>query len=282
MRLRHRGGAAGLLALLLPSCQCQEAASPDAATAPAAQLAKAAPAAAETALARQVCTLLQREPAQRRAACCGSGAERHLAAECEQVLTAALASGSVSIEASALQACAQASAEEERGCDWVTSSQPLPPAACHGLTRGRRRAGQPCGSSLECESPLHCAGATPSEPGQCAAPAEVGSPCAASSDALATYLFATDRERTHPSCAGHCSLLTRRCEPHAASSAFSREAPYEKALSGEVCQSDFDCARGGCNAGLCGMKCSVSVAAVPTAPPAASARLLAFRRRAER
>jgi hypothetical protein len=47
--------------------------------------------------------------------------------------------------------------------------------------------------------------------------------------------------------------------------------------SGEACQSDFECASGGCSAGRCGMKCSVTLAA-----PGASGPALVFQRRAAR
>lgn len=272
MRLRVCAGCCLLLALQ-QSCQCRES------TRPAVEaVAPASPRVAGAALAQRVCSVLQREPAQRRQQCCGGDPERHLASECQSALAPALERGSLSIDAAALEACARASAEQQQGCSWVTPGQPLPPAACQGLTRGRLSAGATCRSALECQSPLHCAGSTPSEPGRCALPGEEGSACATQSDPLAALLFSGDLERAHPSCSGSCSLLTRRCEAASAAAAqrsSGKAASRQTAGSGEACQSDFDCASGGCSAGRCGMKCSVTLA-----PPSAQGRALAFRRRA--
>jgi len=257
-----------------PGCLCHDGTRDGLSPAAASSNATLAPSPATP--AARVCTLLQREPARRRAECCGAGAGRHLALECEQTLSAALSRGSLQLDTDAVNRCAAALSEERSGCDWVTPSQELPPAACRNLTRGNVADGGSCRSSLECAGSLHCQGGTPSEPGHCAAPQPDGSACHAPGDALAVYLFALDLERAHPSCSGACSLASQRCEaaPPRATGATARRAP-----PGEACRTDFDCELGGCVDGRCGMKCAVSFAAPPAEQP-----VLAFRRhaRAER
>jgi len=262
MRVLLQGVLLGCLAGA--GCLCNDAPRPTPALAPLPSVAQT-PAKAAAALASRVCGLLQREPARRRAQCCGSGEARHLGVECEQALAGALERGALAIAGAAVEACAAASVREVVGCDWVTPSQPLPPLACRSLSEGRVAEGGSCRSSLECVAPLHCSGSTPSQVGQCAAPQPDGSACGSTPDALATYLFAGDPERTHPSCAGTCSLLSRRCQAQssAAESSAVGESPRVdgQALAGQACRSDFDCRVGGCSAGQCGMKCSVALAA---------------------
>jgi hypothetical protein len=255
----------------VPGCLCNDG-TPDAVTSVAAASPASEPAPDQSALAARVCDLLQRAPAQRRAACCGSGSSRHFAVECEQALGAALSRGSVQLDLDALAQCAAAVAQERDGCDWVTPSQPLPPAACRSLTRGSVPEAGSCRSSLECAGALHCRGGTASEPGHCAAPEPDGSACHAPVDALATYLFAAELERSHPTCSGSCSLTTQRCD--AATAGREAVAVTRRAQPGDACRSDFDCQLGGCVEGVCGMKCAISFAR-----PSAEQPVLAFRRR---
>lgn len=251
----------GVLAVgVLVGCQCAEA--PRAAPPVRAEATTAA------SLAQTVCDVLQREPAQRRAQCCGAE-PRHFSLECEQALSGALARHALAIDGAALEACAAASAREQAGCDWVTPGQPLPPAVCRVLSRGRVNEGGSCRSTLECAAPLHCAGSTPSEAGHCVAPEPAGSACDATADALATYLFA-ETERQHPVCAGGCSLLTHRCEDEPP--ATSHGGGLRRAQPGEACRSDLECESGGCDAGRCGMKCALALRP-------SSAQPLAFQRR---
>jgi hypothetical protein len=109
---------------------------------------------------------------------------------------------------------------------------------------------------------LHCSGSTPSEAGHCAPPQPEGSACGSTTDALAVYLFAGELERSHPSCAGVCSLLSRRCEAQSPDQRAASESVRAggSALAGEACHTDFDCRVGGCTAGQCGMKCGVALA----------------------
>jgi hypothetical protein len=276
--MRSSLGVSLLGGLSLAGCLCNDAPRAQPARAAAASALPGAPSAAESALASRVCGLLQREPAERRAACCGSDGARHVAAECEQVLGSALERGALQIDGAALEACAEASAREQLGCAWVNPSQPLPPLACRALTQGGVSEGGSCHSSLECEVPLHCSGATPSESGRCAAPEPNGSACSSTTDALAAYLFAGALSASHPQCAGSCSLVARRCEAPRPVVAGEGARTSGQARTGEACRSDFDCRAGGCNAGQCGMKCSIAL------PERAQrgAPALAFRRLASR
>jgi hypothetical protein len=216
----------------------------------------------------RACHVLQGGPAERRAECCGGRPSSHLESACVRELSLALSAGRIDLDDAKVQRCSEASAVALSGCDWVTPGQPLPPPACEGLTRGRVGLGGTCRSSLECESPLHCEGSTPSQGGRCTAPKAAGEPCGVPADALATYFFARDLDRTHPTCAGECSLVTHRCEAPAAAPMATGGPPATASsaasgkLPGEACLTDFDCRVGGCTGtpGTCGMKCSVSLA----------------------
>jgi hypothetical protein len=217
------------------------------------------PASDVLARAREVCHVVQGAPAERRAACCGGRPSGNLEEECVRALSTALAAGRIELDRSQLSRCSEASTRALEGCDWVTPGQPMPPEECRDLTRGRVAAGDVCRSSLECVSPLHCEGSTPTQGGRCAAPRPTGAACRAASDGLASYLFERQLEREHPSCSGACSLVTHRCEPGAPP---PEAAPSARRGPGEACVSDFDCSAGGCNGapGTCGMKCAVSLA----------------------
>jgi hypothetical protein len=213
-------------------------------------------AAAPTPEAIAVCDALQRRPSLRKAECCGGAPLTATFDACVRALDRAIGSGGVRVDAAALARCAAAVERELDGCDWVTPSVPLPPEACGDLVLGRVQTGGACHSSLECAAPLHCAGATPSEPGTCAEPLPIGAPCARTSDALASLLM-IDVEPEHPLCAGSCSFGAGQCQaiaPALAAEVARRRAP------GQACSTDFDCARGGCaDSGQCGMKCAVSL-----------------------
>lgn len=223
--------------------------------------------------ARRLCHVLQGGPAERRAACCGGRPSGHLESSCVRDLSLALAAGRITLDAAQVESCTVASARALEGCDWVTPSQPVPPAECQRLVVGRVALGGACRSSLECEGQGHCEGSSPTRAGRCAAPKTPPAACAPAADGLATYLFERDLEREHPTCAGTCSLLTRRCEAAAPPGNAAGDAtPSNVADSnhhgrgskraGESCQTDFDCSQGGCtgNPGTCGMKCAVSLA----------------------
>lgn len=214
--------------------------------------------------ARELCHALQAGPAERRAACCGGLPSGHFETSCVRELGLALEAGRIALDAAGVDRCTAASERALEGCDWVTPGQPVPPVECQGVTVGRVALGGACRSSLECEGQLHCEGSSPTRGGRCAAPKAPPAPCAPPADALATYLFARDLEREHPTCAGTCSLLTHRCEagPSNPIPDDGRQRGRGSKRSGEPCQTDFDCSQGGCNGnpGTCGMKCAVSLA----------------------
>jgi len=202
-----------------------------------------------------VCDALQRRPLQRKAECCGGSPLTATFDACVRALDRALGGGA-RVDSAALARCAAAVERERNGCDWVTPSVPLPPSECGGLIVGRVQTGGACHSSLECAAPLHCAGATPTEPGTCAEPLPIGAACARTSDALASLLM-TDVEPEHPLCAGSCSFGAGQCQATAPAGA---PAEARRGAPGEACSTDFDCARGGCgDSGQCGMKCAISL-----------------------
>lgn len=238
----------------------------------------AAPPAASSAAAETLCHVLQGRPAERRSACCSGGSSSYLEKECVRAVTDAERGGRLALDGARLAACSEATERALAGCDWVTPGQPLPPAECRELTRGLVAAGGVCRSSLECAAPLHCQGSTPTQAGHCAAALPVGAACRAPADGLGSYLFARDLERTHPVCAGACSFVTHRCENAEPSACLAggdcpqglacragrcaAAATSGQKRAGEACQTDFDCAVGGCTGspGTCGMKCAASLA----------------------
>jgi hypothetical protein len=228
--------------------------------------------------AEVVCRTLQGRPAERRSECCTRTSPSSLERDCVRVLGDAISAGRIAVEASRLAACREASERALGGCDWVTPGQPIPPAACAELTRGLVGKGERCRSSLECASPLHCAGNTPTQPGRCAEPLPIGTACSAPIDVLGGYLFARDLEKSHPSCSGVCSALSHHCEAgDIAQCSTDSDCPggaqcrQQRCVAagsrgdrraGESCQTDFDCGVGGCSGtpGTCGMKCAISFA----------------------
>ncbi len=232
--------------------------------------------------AREVCQALHVTPGRRVGACCGRPPPRYLFDECVRVLGDALRIQTVRIDAQAVARCSRSVEQAFAGCDWVTPSQPLPPAACQGIVQGRVREGGRCRSALECAAPLHCRDAKAGEPGRCRAPQATGSTCVSGPDALAAYLLERDVSRAHPLCADFCSPLSQRCEskPVAGSTCVSSVqcAPGQRCVAGQCaqspqpagtaagasCSTDLECAAGGCSRASdgqkrCGMKCSVSL-----------------------
>lgn len=250
-----------LIGVVLSSCRDEARLRAGAVESAPAAPPKAAIAQPSMARAEQVCHLIQGGPAERRSACCGGSVAGHVEAECVRVLGAALAAGRLAIDDGALGHCSEALPSAFAGCEWVTPGQPIPPAECRELTRGLVSAGGACHSSLECATPLHCEGSTPTEAGRCSPALPAGAACRAPSDNLAALLFATDLERAHPVCSGACSLASHRCEAEATAHAEPAiGARLGTASPGAACRTDFDCERGGCSAGVCGAKCAVSMA----------------------
>jgi hypothetical protein len=197
--------------------------------------------------AARLCQALYALPEERRAACCASQPGVVLAEACTGILSAALHSQALVLEAMRLEACTAALASAYRGCDWVGPFGPTFPKDCQGLFTGQRRAGEGCRSSLECAGTLLCAGAGPTDVGRCSPPGEKGTSCSTAVDALATYTR-QDAERLHPPCRGLCQRHI--CEAAVADGA--------RCKTSEQCGRGHRCAEGQCAEGVAeaGQRCS--------------------------
>jgi hypothetical protein len=127
--------------------------------------------------------------------------------ECTRVLSAALASGALSFEATTADSCNAQQRARYDGCEFAAAPALTPLATCSGLWRGTLLQGERCRSALECQAGLTCHGVGPLDPGVCAQPKAAGESCGRALDALAAYL--PHRESEHPECAGTC--LNGRC-----------------------------------------------------------------------
>jgi hypothetical protein len=197
--------------------------------------------------AAQLCKALHALPETRRASCCAGRPAIDLADACTGILSAALRSEALGLEATRLEACAAALDTAYAGCAWVGPFGPPFPKECASLFTGRRAAGEKCSSSLECFSGLVCAGAGPTDTGRCSPPGPKGSSCGTAVDVLASYTR-QDAEALHPPCQGLCRR--HRCE--------------EAVTAGGACESSQQCLSGHhCAEGLClpgpateGQRCS--------------------------
>ena len=190
------------------------------------------------ALAARLCQILQRLPEERRAACCGSAPFFAIATECDRVLSSALRSKAISIDAAALERCGAAMDRGHRGCEWVGPGSQQVPSDCRRLLQGARGVGKACRSSLECAANLRCSGLGPTQAGVCAPARRNGEPCNTAVDPLAVYAR-QEIEDVHPECAGSCSHF--RCVARGAAGAVCN-------LSGQ-CEGGLHCAAGKCAAG---------------------------------
>jgi hypothetical protein len=218
-------------------------------------------------LAQRLCEAIQEIPAKRRASCCESTPGLLLTGECVRMLSAALASGAVKLEAPAVDACVQAMEQAHQGCEWIGPETPPPPAACLGLVRGTLASGAKCRSSLECAEGLRCHGVGPTDPGVCGSPGGAGQLCAISVDALAAYLRQDTLDEAHPECQGHC--FKRQCtDPVALGGECGLEVQCGpglhcsegKCAQGELAGLGQPCANGGCQEGA---RCVLGVCATP-------------------
>jgi hypothetical protein len=192
-------------------------------------------------LAARLCQALYTLPEERRATCCALRPGVALADACSGALSAALRSKALVLEAAPLEACTQALARAYAGCEWVGAFGPPFPKECQGLFSGRRAAGEPCRSSLECAGRLLCAGAGPTDWGRCSPAGEKGASCSTAVDSLATYTR-QDLDRLHPQCLGLCRR--HRCEAALPSGAVCEAS--------QQCEVGQRCADGRCADGLAG------------------------------
>lgn len=160
-------------------------------------------------LAQKLCGALHDLPVQRRAACCKSNPGLSFGGECVKIVSAALRSGGVALDAAAVDRCVAAQEKALDGCSWVGGNAlPLVPE-CDGLLTGRRKANEVCRSSLECGEGLRCSGVGPLNPGRCAAPAAAGQVCLIAVDSLSVY-SREELDAHHPECNGFCGH--HKCE----------------------------------------------------------------------
>jgi hypothetical protein len=227
-------------------------------------------------LAQRLCESLQGIPAKRRAACCGGAPTELLTSECVRMLTAALTSKAVRVEASAVEACAQAMDQTYQGCDWPGPDAPAPPAACLGIFQGTLAAGARCRSSLECAEGLRCHGLGPTDPGICGPPAPAGQPCSFSVDPLATYTRQDTLDEAHPECQGHC--FKRQCSENVAASGacvISAQCGPGRHCAGGACTEGAEARLGQpCSGGDCeqGARCVLGTCVAPKPVGAACER----------
>jgi len=187
--------------------------------------------------ARDLCQALHGLPAERRVACCGGVPGQLLLDECTRVLSLALASGNVELDARRTAACLADQQPAFAGCGWIGPSPPPLPEVCQGLTVGKLESGARCRSSLECREGLRCRGLGPTQAGVCDAPGAPATACDLGADPLAVYLI--QDSRSHPECAGTC--VRRTCVP---------AVPVGEACTyGTQCGIDAHCAAGRCAPG---------------------------------
>lgn len=251
--------------------------------------------------AAALCDALYTVPATRKAACCSEpAAASPVVATCTGVLSAALKSGAVTLDEQKARACAAAQEQALAGCGWVGVLAPPLPPACKGLFTGTLDAGAACRSSYECKGNLRCHGSSALDAGRCGPPRPPKAPCGAAIDGLAVVTGQVAVDDEHPECQQSCGR--GRCTAHAAvgDACFAdgecgadhrcenkvcvkgRLAVGDKCVlggcvdgarcmggtcqrlrkAGEACDSEFDCAQGGCvkasltAQGVCGMRCT--------------------------
>lgn len=167
-------------------------------------------------LAHKLCEALHVVSGRRVAECCDTKPVAPLLGECVRVVSASIESKAVTADASAIERCASAMEQSLTGCDWVTPSLPLAPAACEQVLVGSLREGDVCRSSLECIGNFHCEGLSPTRTGTCAAPQPNGAVCGAHVDTLAAYTLQRHLDTSRPFCRESCSMSTHQCAPASA------------------------------------------------------------------
>lgn len=215
-------------------------------------------------MAARLCDTLHTLPQTLRAQCCGTPPSSSLTGECVRTLTSALRDGAVKLVAAEIDRCVEATAQQLKGCDWVTPLTPSTQPACGSLVHGQREGGARCRSSLECKDSLYCRGLSPTTPGLCAAPVAVGTACGQGQDMLALYTRQIVHEAGHADCAGAC--VAGKCAAVAALDgvctssmqcvagthcAAGRCAAGAFAKLGEACSGDACAAEAACVGGVC-------------------------------
>ena len=208
--------------------------------------------------AAKLCAALHDVAPRRRAQCCGGTQGTSASAECTRVLSAALRSGAVKLDAQAVARCVAAEERSHAGCSWIGQWTVPVSAGCRGVIVGHLKQGALCRSSLECEEELRCLGAGPTDEGRCGPPRAAGQACLTAVDSLAGYLR-EDEEAHHPECAGFCGH--RRCmdnAPPGGACKLARECPRGQHCDGAACVAGAFAAEGEkCVADACasGLRC---------------------------
>jgi hypothetical protein len=162
-------------------------------------------------LAVKLCDALTGLPEKKAAACCNATPAVGIMAGCTRHLSAALRHDTLEVDEKDVDACIADFEQTLAGCDWVGSFVPGPPAACRGIFKGKRAAGQTCRSSLECAGDLRCNDYNRAAVGKCrGAGVSDEASCGGSVDALATYTRQTDVDNRHPECKERC--VRRKCQ----------------------------------------------------------------------
>lgn len=268
--------------------------------------------------AAALCDALYAVPAARRAACCQEATgSSPMVATCTGVLSAALLGKALTLDDAKAKACAEAQAKALEGCGWVGVLAPPPPAACAGLFIGSLDEGLRCRSSFECKAGLRCHGSSALDVGRCGKARPARALCGGGIDGLAVVIGQVVIDAEHPECLESCARgrCTTRVKPGGACASESECGVGNRCENkvcvvgrlavgaacvaggcgegarclagtcqllrkeGESCDSEFDCARGGCvkkagASGICGMHCSSwrDVATKPKTAPAKAPR----------
>jgi hypothetical protein len=214
-------------------------------------------------IAETYCHAVQERVRLRREACCPGSGAFSATAECVRTLSAALRSGAVILDETAVRACVVAMAAATEGCGWVgPTGNGTIPTACSQVIKGALKSGAKCRSNLECPVGFRCHGLGATRPGRCGAADDLHA-CNISTDSLATFTAQYDFERYHPACSGSC--VGNRCFPAApigapctASSRCGARAwciagncsqgalPERGAACTDVCAEDTRCVQGKC------------------------------------
>jgi len=166
------------------------------------------PRGAASPLAERLCKALVERQESRRAECCKAPSGIVMTDECVRMTSAALASGAVRVDTTALDTCSAAIEATFAGCDWVGPFAPALPAACRSLFTGTLTKGARCRSSLECAGTLRCQGVGPTTLGRCDTGKADGEPCGSAVDSLATVARQAVDDG-HPECQKAC--VARKC-----------------------------------------------------------------------
>lgn len=204
-------------------------------------------------VAQKLCAALHDLPGQRRAACCKGGTGISFASECIKIVSAAVRSGGVQLDAAAVDRCVAAQEKALQGCSWVGGNEKPVIAECADLFVGHRKPGEVCRSSLECGEGLRCQGVGPLNPGRCGPSRGPNQVCLTAVDSLAIYTRAR-LESQHPECTGYCG--NRKCEVAKALGAactLSYECGSKNHCDGHRCIAGPKAAKGEpCSGDVCG------------------------------